>query len=354
MVAVKTSEAHLVLTTDPKIDVVDTNVDSILVDTTTTIPGTITTIDGYHDVPTADVATNTQMRDVVGNKTDAAQATVAADKSIMGYTKAILTDTGTTIPGTITTIDGYHDVPTANITDNNQLRDVVGNKTDAAADGAVSATESLMAYSKQNVTNVLVVEGYHNVPGQDVGSNIKLRDVVGNKTDTTAGDSLYSLNLLSNNNQTSILDILGYGVGLAPAAIPQTTATALFTVTGTVKIWNVLGFVTTQIGAVANNMKLVANSTAGTDVDLCATIDVNADDVGTIYSLTGTLANVMVKTAGNGAGNTGALEEQGSKIIVNAGTIDVDCDASDGGAGRVQWIITWSPLSPGATLVETV
>lgn len=44
-------------------------------------------------------------------------------------------------------------VPTADSTDNNVSADVIGNKEDAAAAGAVSTTESLMAYAKQNVTN---------------------------------------------------------------------------------------------------------------------------------------------------------------------------------------------------------
>lgn len=44
-------------------------------------------------------------------------------------------------------------VPAADSTDNNVSADVIGNKEDAAAAGAVSTTESLMAYAKQNVTN---------------------------------------------------------------------------------------------------------------------------------------------------------------------------------------------------------
>lgn len=57
----------------------------------------------------------------------------------------------TGIEGKIDIIDGYHDVPAADTSDNAQLRDVVGNKTDAAAAGVVSATESVMAYAKQLV-----------------------------------------------------------------------------------------------------------------------------------------------------------------------------------------------------------
>ena len=82
-----------------------TEIDEILVDTGTTIPGTITTLDGLHDVPTKDAATDAQMRDVIGKKDDTAVGTVGTDKSVTAYTKGILTDTGTTIPATIVVVD---------------------------------------------------------------------------------------------------------------------------------------------------------------------------------------------------------------------------------------------------------
>jgi len=47
-------------------------------------------IDGFHDVPTADVGTNAQVRDVVGNKTDAAVTTVGTTKSLMAYLKGLV------------------------------------------------------------------------------------------------------------------------------------------------------------------------------------------------------------------------------------------------------------------------
>lgn len=64
----------------------------------------ITTIPGLHVVPTADVVTNTNLRDVVGNKTDAAAGTVAATKSIVAIIKGILEDTGVTLPASLVTL----------------------------------------------------------------------------------------------------------------------------------------------------------------------------------------------------------------------------------------------------------
>jgi len=47
-------------------------------------------VDGLHDVPAADSTANAQMRDPIGNKTDAAVETVGTTKSIMAYIKGII------------------------------------------------------------------------------------------------------------------------------------------------------------------------------------------------------------------------------------------------------------------------
>ena len=201
-----------------------------------------------------------------------------------------------------------------------------------------------------NVTDPKI-DNLHNVPTQNSANNIVIKDVVGNKTDTVGGNSLYSKSISIQDTVETTLLLIGESEGTEPVALPQTGQSSIFTITGVVEIVKFMGFVTTQIGAVANNMKAIANSTAGTDVDLCATVDVNADNVGTIYSLTGTLANAMVKTAGNGAGNTGAFESQSSGITVTAGTIDINCSASDGGGGRVQWAVVWKRISPDGELL---
>lgn len=58
-----------------------------------------------------------------------------------------------------TTIPALHTVPTVDGTADTNMRDVIGRKTDAAAADAVTSTESLMAYAKQNVTNTEFLSG---------------------------------------------------------------------------------------------------------------------------------------------------------------------------------------------------
>lgn len=131
----------------------------------------------------------------------------------------------------------------------------------------------------------------------------------------------------------------------AAANLPQTTATAYFTVaTGKCAV-KLYGEVTTVIQSGANNTKLIANPTVGADVDLCTSTDIADDAVGTMYSLTGTLANALVATT------SGAFEDQDGWIIVAPGTIDLYCDASK--TGQTKWSCYWYPLESGALITST-
>ena len=83
-------------TLDSKLDTIDSNVDAVLVDTGTTLPASIATIDSKVDAVLVDTAT-------LGSP---AGADFAADiAAVKSDTAAVLTDTGTTLAGKIDTID---------------------------------------------------------------------------------------------------------------------------------------------------------------------------------------------------------------------------------------------------------
>ncbi len=98
----------------------------------------------------------------------------------------------------------------------------------------------------------------------------------------------------------------------------------------------------------ASTTRLVSNPTVGTDVDLCATVDINANVIGTIYSPAGPIATAMQA----GLGHVIGLSHKG--YVIPEGTVDIisSADAGTGGAlGKVEaWYI---PLDVGATLVST-
>lgn len=138
--------------------------------------------------------------------------------------------------------------------------------------------------------------------------------------------------------------ILGEVVNRGTAALPATTAGALFTVAGgRVLVTSIVGEVTTVIQTQANNTKLTANPTTGTSVDMCTVLDISADEVGCLYGITGTPADALV---GTNAGLTVGLK---SGLVLNAGTIDLDCAATN--TGSVKWTLHYIPIDIGATVV---
>ena len=129
-------------------------------------------------------------------------------------------------------------------------------------------------------------------------------------------------------------------VNKATAALPQTAQGELFTVTGRIELLSIIGEVTTVIQTQLDNAKIVANPTVGADVDLCAVKDITAAAVGSQFNITGTLADAMIQTA------SGAFVKQASPVIVAAGTIDLNCSASN--TGSVKWLVIYKPVDPGA------
>lgn len=134
---------------------------------------------------------------------------------------------------------------------------------------------------------------------------------------------------------------LGFRVDRATAALPQTTAAAIFNILGgRVMITNILGEVTTIIQTQVNNTKLIANPTVATSVDMCAVLDITADEVGCLYGITGVPADALIGT------NAGLARAMSSYQVLNVGTIDLSCAASNTGA--IKWQVTYIPLDNGA------
>jgi hypothetical protein len=142
----------------------------------------------------------------------------------------------------------------------------------------------------------------------------------------------------------------GIAVPRATAALPQTTASAIFNITGGhVLLKLIFGVVTTIVGAVANATKLKVNpSGAGSTTDICATVELNAAAVDSILTITGIFANAMIKSVNIPV--AGASFIQTANILVPPGAIEVDCAGSDGGTGRVKWTAVYLPLEDGALM----
>lgn len=131
--------------------------------------------------------------------------------------------------------------------------------------------------------------------------------------------------------------------------MPQSTDGALFTIaSGKIRVLSIVGEVTTAIQAQANNTKLKHNpSGAGSDVDLCAVLDITGDAVGTLYSITGTLANAMKSTTLWLVAPADNIPAPG--MILGPGDIELDCAASN--TGSVKWTLEYENVDEAATVV---
>jgi hypothetical protein len=130
------------------------------------------------------------------------------------------------------------------------------------------------------------------------------------------------------------------------------TSGDLFTFTGTIGILSITGRVTTALeAATAQNCKLTITPDALGATDICANKDIGttAVGVGTLLTITGTLADALVATT-----VVGAAVGQASMVVatcVTDGHISVVFGTSGSLDGAIVWELFWTPLTPGATCV---
>lgn len=137
--------------------------------------------------------------------------------------------------------------------------------------------------------------------------------------------------------------LLGVRVERATATLPQTTQSALFTVTGgRVLVTSLTGEVTTAIGATATNASIVGNPTTGTDVVVATATAVTSKEVGSLIAVAGTVGTALnVQNAGAGAASAAGF-------VAPVGTLDLLTTGST--TGSVKWTITYIPLDNGASV----
>lgn len=134
----------------------------------------------------------------------------------------------------------------------------------------------------------------------------------------------------------------GIRVDRATAALPQTTTSSLFTITsGRILLVGLVGEVTTVIQTQINATKLLFNPTAtGADQDLCATLDITADPVGELYTISGTVGDAMRSDLLIGNPYLAA------PLLLSEGDIQLNCAASN--TGSVSWSVIYVPWDTGA------
>lgn len=137
-------------------------------------------------------------------------------------------------------------------------------------------------------------------------------------------------------------------VSRVTASLPQSTTDILFRVFGgRVLVHLIVGEVTTIIQAQATTVKLTGKkldgtpAAVGTAVDLCATADGNAKEVGSLFIPLGSGAAAIWSNAGSGLGTLGRIP-----FIQPQGEIYMTTGASSTGA--MKWDLWFQPLDAGA------
>ena len=133
--------------------------------------------------------------------------------------------------------------------------------------------------------------------------------------------------------------ILGAKVDKVTAALPQGTVDPLFNiVNGRVILTSLIGEVTTAIQGATTNLKIQANPTTGTTVDIAADLNCSGDEIGCLYGITGAFADALVGT------NAGATVIISTPVVLQVGVVQLECGESC--TGNIKWSATYIPLDP--------
>ena len=214
-------------------------------------------------------------------------------------------------------------VPTADATTNTLERDVVGNKTDAAA--AVGTTKTLVAYAKQNLNQIGTIT--------NTGGTASLGAIVGDMSNVDVATRMKQLSRSST-------------VALAAADITGTTTR--WTVTGPILVKRLGALITTVLPAGANTLKLSFTPTGGSATDLCGATDTASAAAQQLFLVEGVKATVLSKTTDVGIGVKAA--DANMPITLSSGVIQTVLSAGPPATGAATLFMEWEPLIPTATV----
>ena len=136
------------------------------------------------------------------------------------------------------------------------------------------------------------------------------------------------------------------GVRVFRAADNITTGEDLFTVSGGNCLVNLMlgEVVGTKIENKTVNFTLVANPTTGANTDIAASLDIDNDPIGTIYTVEGTAGTALQR------GETGSVIGPSVPFLVAPSVIEAT--VGDTHTGTTQWTLWYVPLETGAKIVS--
>lgn len=143
--------------------------------------------------------------------------------------------------------------------------------------------------------------------------------------------------------KSAATSILGIRVDRASATLPQGApgVGSLYTIAGgRVAMTAILGEVTVIIGANAMNLNLESNPTTGTTSVIDAVVAGASKEVGTLFSITGTVGDAALMD------DAGGVRMQSAPVVLPAGTLDFRTSANN--TGEMKWSLWYVPIDEGA------
>jgi len=310
---------------------VDSNVDAILTDTGTTLPATLATIAGYIDTEVAAIKAVTDVIPDAGAMTSIAQASALA--TVDSNVDAILVDTGTTLPATLTTIEGKVDTVDTVV---DGIQTDLSNGTDGL--GAIKAdTAAILTDTGTTLEGHLT-----DIKGATFSSITDSLEAIRDRGDsawvTGAGGSgitaedvwTYSTRVLTANTNLNDLDAAGVrsAVGMASANMDTQLGTidsnvdAILVDTGTSIPADIAALNNIAATDIVSNGAITTLAGAVVNVDLVDTCTTNTDMRGTDSAATASaLATVDA--------NVGAIKASTDAILID--TNELQGDWTNGG-----------------------
>mgnify|MGYP001591994271 FL=1 len=247
---------------------------------------------------------------------------------MVGYTKQLVTE--------LQVVDEYHDVPAADNVLNAQTNEVIGNKNDAAATGAVTATDTLVGYLKQIVTML--------------GPTELDTDTLGEILVGTAGITAFPAAAAPANSVSlaevmrEIFDQVDKSLSTAAGVMPNGTTTIFTVAGGPIEVLELLSVCVTVNDATASTLQYQADPTNGAATALSLAS-------GSLASLAA--GNTALCTGTFGAAPTvtlnGTVAAGTTKFIVPAGVIQ-SVIAVGATSGTWTHHLRYAPLSRGVTV----
>ena len=258
------------------------------------------------------------------------------------------------------------------------IEGILGDMTTAAASGAVTTADPMMAYIKQLVTEGIARDAA--ITTIDDFLDTEVAAILAD-TDTISGVTLPA-NPTANSlaafiasggtalgtelaDSRSIVDALGHtgtafhttGLGYwarktITVAADEVTQDLFLVAGGAIQIISLIGYVDVEIGAVITTAIIILDATAGAgyDLEFSTAVAITGDVVGTMYMFSD--ANPAVLTPLTPGAASGGTQLMKGGWFCPAGMIEQTMSADPGGAvgDHLTWYLTYEPLVTGVTV----